>query len=434
MRVVIVAEVFIPKIDGVVVRTMNLIEHLLAGGDELLVVCPHAEGRDNCPVSTLEFRSFPFPAYPEYRIGIPDKRLPEVIRRFDPDVLHYINPFAFGFRCYDLLQQNGVTTPSVFSFHTLYGEFVKRYPLMKPLSRMLWWLMRDYHNCADRNLTVSTIMQETLIERGFERVEFWPPAVDSTLFTPQRSSAVMRERLSGGHPDSPLLLTVSRLAPEKSVKFLRGVIEQVPQARLAIVGDGPQRGELEAAFAGTNTRFVGYLSGAELATAYASADAFVYASETETMGNVVLEAMASGLPVVAPRAGGIPSLMTHGETGMLFPPGDTQAAVDAVEVLLTDADFRSHIGAAARQRVVEWGWRNSAERVRQHYSDTVAERALGGGAAARRRRLAPAVVAALVLAFRAMALGSRGPSGAATNRAVPRTPLTPQLSRHTARP
>src|SRR5262249_54829294 len=153
---------------------------------------------------------------------------------------------------------------------------------------------------ADANLTVSKTMERELAHRGFERVSVWPPAVDSELFHPERATAAMRNRLSKGCPDEPLLITVSRLAPEKNLSFLADVMGQLTQRRLAVIGDGPHRAALERRFRGTRTNFVGYLDRRELAEAYASADAFVYASETETMGNVVLEAMSSGLGVVAP--------------------------------------------------------------------------------------------------------------------------------------
>jgi glycosyltransferase involved in cell wall biosynthesis len=403
MRIAIIAEVYLPKVDGVVIRTMNLIRHLVEAGDEILVVCPQVDNRGESPVRYVEFRSFPFPAYPEYLVGVPDQRLPAAVRDFDPDLIHFINPFAFGFRSFDLLHKAGVNVPTVFSFHTLYGEFVKRYPLLKSLSRTLWWLMRDYHNCADANLTVSTVMRDELTARGFQRVQFWPPAVDSTLFHPGRADAQMRQRLSRGNSERPLLITVSRLAPEKNVAFLADVLKRVPRAQLAVIGDGPQRAELERRFAGLPAHFFGYLKGEELATAYASADAFVYASETETMGNVVLEAMASGLPVIAPRAGGIPSLFVHGEDGLMFAPGDRAEAVASLEAVLGDEALRRRLGTAARKRIEDSGWRESIACVRQHYVETIAEHGRGGGAAVPRVRLAPAVMASLVTAFQALA-------------------------------
>ncbi|HEY7328189.1 MAG TPA: glycosyltransferase family 1 protein [Gemmataceae bacterium] len=371
MRIAIIAEVFLPKVDGVVNRTVNLVRQLVRRNEDVLVVCPQAEGSRACPVPVVEIPSFPFLIYPEYRIALPDKRLIKELDAFAPDVLHYVNPFAFGFRCYDLLHRSAKRIPSVFSFHTLYGEFVKQYSLLKPLSPLLWWMMREYHNRADLNLTVSRIMQTELQERGFERVKYWPPAVDSRLFDPSRKNSEMRSRLSGGQPEKQLLLTVSRLAPEKNVAFLADVMDHLPNACLAVVGDGPQRAELERRFAGRNASFIGYLKGEELAAAYASAAIFVYASETETMGNVILEAMACGCAVVAPRAGGIPSLVRHAETAMLYAPGSLQEAVLATQTLLSDTDFRTRMQRAARATVEGWDWENSIDSVRNVYRQAI---------------------------------------------------------------
>jgi glycosyltransferase involved in cell wall biosynthesis len=397
MRIAIIAEVFLPKIDGVVHRTVNLIQQLVRFGDDVLVLCPQADGRKDCPVPVVEFPSFSFPLYPEYRIGLPDRRLVAALEDFAPDVLHYLNPFAFGFRCSDVLHRAGVRVPTVYSFHTLYGEFVKQYRLLKPLSKVLWWMMREYHNCADVNLTVSTIMQEELTKRGFRRVRYWPPAVDGRQFHPRCKSPQMRARLANGHEDKKLLLTVSRLAPEKNVAFLADVLERIPDAYLAIVGDGPHRPQLERRFAG-KAHFVGYLKGEALAAAYASADAFVYASETETMGNVVLEAMASGCALVAPRAGGIPSLVTHGQTGMLYAPGSLDEAVRYTRQALSDP-FRSRLGQAARECVEGWDWTHSVHHVRETYHEAIALHELAAGPRTWRQRLAQATVSTLVAGF-----------------------------------
>ena len=402
MRIAILAEVFLPKVDGVVNRTMNLIRQLVRNNDDVLVVCPQAEGSKACPVPVVEFPSFSFPLYPEYRIALPDKRLVKVLDNFAPDVLHYVNPFAFGFRCHDLLHRAGVRVPSVFSFHTLYGEFVKQYRLLKPLSHLLWWFMREYHNRADVNLTVSSIMRDDLAERGFHRVEFWPPAVDSVLFHPARKNLEMRSRLANGQTDKPLLLTVSRLAPEKNVGFLADVLDHFPDANLAVVGDGPQRAELEQRFAGKNAHFIGYLKGAELAAAYASADAFVYASETETMGNVVLEAMACGCPVVAPRAGGIPSLVAHGDTGMLYTPRNLPDVVGALRSILSDDEFRVRMSCAAREAVEVLNWDHSIARVREVYQEAIRTYQPASARVRFQQRLAQVVVSSLVFAFQSV--------------------------------
>jgi glycosyltransferase involved in cell wall biosynthesis len=235
MRIAIIAEVFLPKIDGVVNRTLHLLRELDRCGDDVLVVCAQAAGSRACAVPVVEARSFPFPLYPEYRIGLPDKQLARAVVDFAPDVLHFMNPFAFGFKCYDVFRKAGLRMPTVFSFHTLYGEFVKQYKALKPLSKVLWWMTREYHNRADVNVTVSPIMQEDLVRRGFRRVQCWPPAVDCQLFRPERSNPAMRARLTVGRPEQPLLLSVSRLAPEKNVSFLAGLLDRVPGALLSWV-------------------------------------------------------------------------------------------------------------------------------------------------------------------------------------------------------
>jgi glycosyltransferase involved in cell wall biosynthesis len=350
----------------------------------------------------VDVPSFAFPLYPEYCIGLPDDRLVRSLEAFGPEVLHYVNPFAFGFRCCDLFRRAGLRAPSVFSFHTLYGEFVKGYPLLRPLSSLLWWLSREYHNRADVNLTVSSVTQQELTERGFRRVRFWPPAVDGDVFHPGQKSAEMRARLSTGRGDRRLLLTVSRLAPEKNVGFLADVLDRTPDACLAIVGDGPQRAELERRFAGKNAKFIGYLKGQQLAAAYASADAFVYASETETMGNVVLEAMACGTAVVAPRAGGIPSLVVEDETALLYTPGDLDAAVRGVEALLGDEGRRTRLGRAARATVETWDWARSVDRVREVYEEAVRQFRPSEPRLTPGQHLARGLTAGLVHGFRAL--------------------------------
>ena len=320
-----------------------------------------------------------------------------------PEVVHYVNPFAFGFRCYDVLERACLDVPSVFSFHTLYAEFVKQYKLLRPLSRLLWWLTSEYHNRADVNVTVSGPMQEELARRGVPGVKLWPPAVDGSLFHANARTGEMRARLAGGRPDRKLLITVSRLAPEKNISFLAGILREIPDACLAVVGDGPHRPELERRFTGLNATFVGYLKGPQLAAAYASADAFVYASETETMGNVVLEAMACGCPVVAPRAGGIPGLVDHGRTGLLYQPRCLLEAVAHTRRVLTDDVFRAGLVARARDRAETWNWSNAADHVRQIYTDSIRQYRHADRRQTWRRRLARATSSALVHGFKLVA-------------------------------
>jgi glycosyltransferase involved in cell wall biosynthesis len=210
-------------------------------------------------------------------------------------------------------------------------------------------------------------MVQQLSDHGIERTALWQRGVDTDSFTPDRATAEMRDFLSQGHPDAPLLIYIGRLSAEKEVDRIRPVLESIPGARLALVGDGPYRAELEEFFAGTNTHFVGYLRGLELAAAYASADAFIFPSRTETLGLVLLEAMAAGCPVVAANAGGIPDIVTDGVNGFLFDPTDEQGAVTATQRLFADPSQRADLRSAARAEAERWGWAAATRQLKDYY-------------------------------------------------------------------
>lgn len=161
--------------------------------------------------------------------------------------------------------------------------------------------------------------------------------------------------MSDGNPDDFLMVYVGRLGAEKRLKDIKPILERMPNARLCIVGGGPQAEELHKHFEGTNTVFTGQLSGDDLSSAFASADAFVMPSDSETLGFVVLESMASGVPVVGANAGGIPNLIKEGVDGYLVEPGDTDAFVDRLEKL-RDQKLREAMGIAARKEAERWSW------------------------------------------------------------------------------
>jgi glycosyltransferase involved in cell wall biosynthesis len=184
----------------------------------------------------------------------------------------------------------------------------------------------------------------------------------------------MRHRLTQGHPEDPLLVYVGRLSAEKGIDRIKPVLEAIPNARLALVGDGPYREELETLFAGLPVYFVGYLQGEELGAAYASADAFVFPSLTETLGLVVLEAMAAGCPVIAANAGGIPDIVTDGENGFLFEPENDRGAIEATQRLLANQLEREKIRRAARQEAERWGWSAATRQLRDYYQSICPDR------------------------------------------------------------
>ena len=199
--------------------------------------------------------------------------------------------------------------------------------------------------------------------------------MDTVRFNPRHRSETWRLRLSGGCPESPLLLYVGRLATEKRVEWLRPVLDALPEARLAVVGDGPQRPTLEELFADTPTVFTGYLRGRDLAHAYASADLFVFPSANETFGNVILEAMASGLPVVAPRSGGLVEHVINGENGFLFEPDDLADLINLVRWLVLDPTYIWRLGVTARAYAKSQTWEAVLDGLLDEYAALLRRRA-----------------------------------------------------------
>jgi glycosyltransferase involved in cell wall biosynthesis len=177
----------------------------------------------------------------------------------------------------------------------------------------------------------------------------------------------MRSQLSQGNPEAPLLLYVGRLSAEKAIDEIKPVLMAIPTARLALVGNGPHRGDLERYFADTNTYFAGYMGGTTLGEAYASADAFVFPSRTETLGLVLLEAMAAGCPVVAAASGGIPDIVQDGINGYLFDPKDQTGAVTATQRLLSNPQERETFRHNARAEAERWSWSAATQQLQQYY-------------------------------------------------------------------
>jgi glycosyltransferase involved in cell wall biosynthesis len=214
-------------------------------------------------------------------------------------------------------------------------------------------------------------MVEELGKHGIERLALWQRGVDIETFQPSRISSEMRDRLTQGHPEDPLLLYVGRLSAEKAIHEIKPILQTIPNARLALVGDGPYRAELERLFAGTNTYFAGYMQGQTLGAAFASADAFIFPSRTETLGLVLLEAMAAGCPVVAAASGGIPDIVQNGVNGYLFDPTDDQGAIAATQYLLNHTQDRETLRRNARAEAERWGWSSATQQLQQYYQQVL---------------------------------------------------------------
>jgi sulfoquinovosyltransferase len=242
------------------------------------------------------------------------------------------------------------------SYHTHLPSYGKNYLGFIPgVEQICWELLRWVHSRADLTLVTSPQMKAELQGNGIPRVDVWRKGIDTERFHPKFKSDEMRKKMTDNNPDDFLMVYVGRLGAEKRLKDIKAMLQRMPNARLCIVGKGPQEEELHEYFKGTKTVFTGQLSGDELSSAFASADAFVMPSDSETLGFVVLESMASGVPVVGARAGGIPDLIDDGKTSFLAEPGDTDGFVDRLKKL-QNKRFRESMGKAARAEAERWGW------------------------------------------------------------------------------
>ena len=373
MKIAFFTETFLPKVDGIVTRLTKTVQHLMAAGDEVLIFCPEGAPSSYMGAQVVGVPAVPLPLYPELKLALPRPAVAEALERFQPDLVHVVNPAVLGLGGIWLAKTKGF--PLVASYHTHLPKYLEHYGLGM-LEPVLWELLKAAHNQAQLNLCTSTAMVGELSEKGIQHTALWQRGVDTELFRPELRSPAMRQRLLGGRSDTgQLLLYIGRLSAEKQIERIRPVLDALPEARLALVGDGPYRQQLETLFAGSAATFVGYLAGEELASAYASADAFLFPSSTETLGLVLLEAMAAGCPVVGANRGGIPDIVTDGVNGCLYEPegpdGGAGSLTAAALRLLGDPSQREQLRRNARQEAERWGWAGATEQLRRYYQQVL---------------------------------------------------------------
>lgn len=368
MRVAIFAETFLPKWDGITNTLCRLLEHLEAEGHESIMFAPEGAPASFASTKIFGYPAFNCPWYHDLRLATPLGTATREIDRFQPDVIHCASPLLLG--AMGLKKAKDMGVPVVASYHTDVPGYMEHYGF-GALREPSWAFFRFLHNQADLNVCPSTHTKQQLEEKGFERVQIWARGVDTELYAPSKFSFEMRDRMSGGAPDAPLLLYTGRLAVEKRIDLLRPVLEKLPNARLCMVGSGPAEEAMRSIFRDTNTTFLGYLKGEELATAYASADYFVFPSESETFGNVVLEAMASGLTPICAAAGGPLDIVDHGRNGFFFSPGLHAEITRVLEWLVANPELSKTYGQRAREHAVANSWTNIMAGLVRQYAELV---------------------------------------------------------------
>ena len=371
VRILVVAESFLPHMNGVTNSVLRIVDHYTASGDDVAIIAPQWPRADTSlrtacgrRVKVRRIPSVPLAGYPDVRIATTSAAaLRRRITDFEPDVIHLASPTVLGGRAVVAAQKLGVPTVAV--YQTDIPGYTARYG-MPFLESASWQLLRDVHNRASLTLAPSTATRDQLVAHGVERVHLWRRGVDTSLFSPSLRSERLRAKLAG--PGERIVLYVGRLAPEKQVEDLK-VIHDMPGVRLVIVGEGPERDALRRHM--PRARFTGFRSGTDLATHLASADLFIHPGELETFGQTIQEAMASGLPVIAPRSGGPVDLVTPSRTGWLYTPGMLDELREAATDLLFDDAKRAAFGEAAQDSVCKRTWPVLSEQLRGYYQQAI---------------------------------------------------------------
>jgi phosphatidylinositol alpha 1,6-mannosyltransferase len=368
MRVVLATESFLPDVNGVAHSVVRAAEHLLLRGHQPLVVAPQPPPDvrgcvPDLPYPVVRIPSLPMPGYPQLRLGLPGRALSGAIRRHGADLLHLASPFVLGAWAQAAARSAGLPTVAV--YQTDVAAYARAYRVGMT-ERAAWRWIRSVHNAAARTLAPSTCSAAALAAHGVQRVHLWRRGVDDVRFHPRHRSAGVRRAL--GADGRVLVGFVGRLAVEKQVDLLAGVA-RLPGVRLVVVGDGPAAGPLRRAL--PDAVFLGARRGAQLARIYASLDVFAHTGPYETFGQAVQEAMASGVPVVAPAAGGPLDLVAHGRTGYLVPPFRADGFTAAVTGLAADPELRARMGGAARAAVSGRTWAAVGDELIGHYEQAV---------------------------------------------------------------
>uniref|UniRef100_A0A7S3NPD0 Glycosyltransferase subfamily 4-like N-terminal domain-containing protein n=1 Tax=Aureoumbra lagunensis TaxID=44058 RepID=A0A7S3NPD0_9STRA len=358
-------------------RFQEMLKYMKEFGDHVHIATP-----DDKLEAPNEFMGFPvktlrgqrFPLYPEVLLSLDSRgEARKMVQQFKPDIIHVSSP---GFLAMSAaLYAKALNIPLVMSYHTHLPVYAERYMGYIPLIRKSsWQYIKMLHSFADLTLVTSPQVMEEFREQGIRRVAVWRKGVDVDTFNPKHSSAQIKANIltNRGHEKDTVLLYVGRLSVEKRLEQLDQVLDDLKDdsVSLALVGGGPHEDALKKHFAkfGDRVKFCGILRGDTLSAAYASADIFVMPSDSETLGFVVIEAMASGLAVVGAKAGGIPSIVDDDSNGMLAPPRDPKAFSHAVKSLVRDSNLQNRLKAQARLDAESWGWKQATRHLRDvHY-------------------------------------------------------------------
>jgi glycosyltransferase involved in cell wall biosynthesis len=371
MKIAFFSDTFYPEINGVARTLKRFTDYLGAQGHSVKVFAPENPSEEYVPSHIHRFKSASFFLYPECRMAFPNYfKIKGELEKFDPDIIHVATPFNLGMM--GVYCAKKLNIPLAGSYHTDFDQYLQFYDLTL-LSGLLWKYMNWFHRPMQKVFVPSTETMDQLTNYGFTNLELWPRGVDCELFHPFYDKLAFRKRY--GIRKEYTLSYAGRLAPEKSAGLLLDISRNMPsqladKVHWLIVGDGPMREQLESE-APDNMTFTGYLKGEKLAEVYSASDLFIFPSATETFGNVVLESLASGTPVIGADSGGVKSIIQDGLTGQLCKPHDLQHFTEAIAALLVSDSKRVQMGYEGRNYALTQKWGKIFNELICHYHQII---------------------------------------------------------------
>ncbi|QOR67890.1 glycosyltransferase family 1 protein [Cytobacillus suaedae] len=371
MKIAIFTDTFTPQVNGVARTFQRLVDYLDQNNIEYRLFVPEAKEEDLYSNQIFRFASLPFFLYPECRLALPNVfHIKKELEQFQPDLIHIATPFNMGLT--GLFLGKKLNIPIVGSYHTHFDRYLKYYDLQF-LSKWLWRYMNWFHRSFQKTFVPSFETKDEVERNGFSNVHIWSRGVDCEKFNPSFSCLGVREKYEIKAPY--IVSYVGRLAPEKDIDVLMNTAEQLPlevQSKIhwLIAGDGPLYEELQKSKP-PNMTFTGYLKGDELAEIYSVSDLFVFPSSTETFGNVVLEAHASGTAVVGARAGGVQEIIQHNQTGLLCEPGNVEEFAANISKLIMNPIRMREMGLNARNYAKTQSWDSIFANLLLNYEEVI---------------------------------------------------------------
>lgn len=368
MKIAIFSESFFPRVNGVANSVLRVSRFLQANDHEVLIVAPGFPASVNSDIdinrlNVKRIRYISLPKVADFEVGASSvAKLENILRDFNPDVVHLASPFALGMQGCRAARNLGI--PVVAVYQTDVSGFASFYGLPKIAKFARKW-SNQIHRMSTINLVPSSSTMNEFVKFGVPNVRLWGRGVDTELFSPDKRSQQIRDSwLTNGRT---IVGYLGRLAPEKQIDRLSSLDEN--EHKVIVIGDGPMRSELEKKL--PNATFTGQLSGQELAATLASLDVLISTGEHETFCQVIQEAMAAGIPVIAPRAGGPIDLVIEGVTGFLYEPGSTKSMLNRLRILHENEKLRKQFGFQATQIVKGRTWEAICQELVGHYQDAI---------------------------------------------------------------